>query len=329
MKDNTVLQSVEMYPQQVIAGWEAVMSKNIQLPEISNIVVCGMGGSTLGARVLDSFTSAIPITIVNHYDIPSFVNEKSLVVISSYSGNTEETVSCFYQALERNTNIFAIATGGKIADIAQQNQIFLYTIDPKENPSGQPRLATGYSIGALFGLLSKTGIDGITKEELEHALSLNHEEIKHNAQIYRDELKEKGVLFVASEHLIGSTHAIKNMINESAKTFSSLFELPELNHHLMEGLKHPESLKDNLAFFFVESDFYHDRVKRRYAITKDVVSQNEYKWFEYKAYSETKLKQVFEVLLLGSYLQVYLGEYYKEDLTQIPWVDYFKEKLSS
>lgn len=322
-----VTESVNLMPQQVMAGWSAVQNIETNFSDIKNIVVCGMGGSALGARILDSFTSNIPLKIVNNYNLPDFAEQNSLVIISSYSGNTEEIVSCFEQSVEKNLQTFVIATGGKIGELAEQNNTPFYKIDPKENPSKQPRLASGYSIGAMLSLFSKLNIVKVTKEDLESAL--NFESPKNKAQEIAEQVRENAVICVASEHLIGSTHAAKNMLNETSKNFSSLFELPELNHHLMEGLKHPINLRLSSKFLFIESDIYHPRIQKRYETTKDVVTQNEYKYLEYKAKGDTKLKQIFEVLALGGYLQIYLGQIYNEDPTSIPWVDYFKKKMAN
>lgn len=327
MDYSSVIKSVELMPDQVRAGWNEIENIRTDYHNIYNVVVCGMGGSALGARIINSFSSSIPIEIVNGYNLPDFAGSNTLIIISSYSGNTEETVSCFEQAIAKNLQTFAIAVGGKVADVAEANSIPLYRINPKENPSEQPRLASGYSIGAMLSLFSKLGILNLSKSDLDN--SLNFEFNREEAERIASELKDNGAIFVASEHLVGASHAAKNMFNETAKAFSTIFEIPELNHHLMEGLTHPESLKNNIKFLFIESDLYHQRIIKRYEITKDVVSKNDFKYISYNLKSKDKLAQIFEVLSLGGFLQIYLGQIYNSDPVSIPWVDYFKDKMTS
>lgn len=141
------------------------------------------------------------------------------------------------------------------------------------------------------------------------------------------ELKNKMPILTTSEHLAGAAHAVKNQLNESAKTFALLFDIPELNHHLMEGLRNPAKAKEYWQFLFFESDLFEARVKSRYPITKKVLDKNEVGYSSYKLSSKTKLAQVFELLALGSYLQYYLAALYEIDPLPIPWVDYFKKEL--
>ena len=109
--------------------------------------------------------------------------------------------------------------------------------------------------------------------------------------------------------------------------FCVLFDIPELNHHLMEGLKHPANNKDNLYFIFIDSDLYSNRIRQRFEITKDVVSQNNIQFSSFKPSSNDKLSQVFEVIQFAGFLNFYLSMLYEQDPAPIPWVDYFKTQL--
>jgi len=128
--------------------------------------------------------------------------------------------------------------------------------------------------------------------------------------------------------LVGNLHTIVNQINESAKNFSCYFPLPELNHHLMEGLTNPKNNSKNLIFVFIESNLYLKRIQLRYKITKEVLKKKNIEYVEFKAKEKTKILQSFEILLFGSYLSFYLSMLYKIDPSLIPWVEYFKKRLS-
>jgi len=138
---------------------------------------------------------------------------------------------------------------------------------------------------------------------------------------------EKYPYFIVSEFLTGVVNAIANQTNETSKSISSFRVIPELNHHLMEGLKHPKELKNIAFFIFFYSNLYSKSIKKRFEITKEVVKKNNIKTLWIELMGKTKLDQVFELVSLGSYFSMYLSMLYKEDPTVIPYVDYFKKRL--
>src|SRR3989344_465083 len=330
-----VLDTVNFLPDQLWEAWEE--SRKVTLPvtfkNFKRVLVCGMGGSALGGRVVKAYASdksSASIDVLTDYSLPSYVDSQTLIIASSYSGNTEETVSCLNQAIEKKLPVFVIAAGGKLIDLARANNLPVYILNPKFNPSNQPRLAVGYSIGAIFGALSNCGAINETDNEILEVvdfLKVEQGELKTNAEELAGIIRGKTPILVASEHLTGAVHVVKNQLNESAKSFSASFDIPELNHHLMEGLKNPNDVTSKLLFIFFSSGLYHERIQKRYPLTKEVVEKNNVATYEYKMVGDNKLKQVFEVIQLGSYVQMYLGALYQEDPLAIPWGDYFKEKL--
>lgn len=336
--------SIKSYPEQLLQSWNEVFELKIpdSYQKVENIVFCGMGGSALGARMVDAFAVEnrlrIPFEIFTGYHLPEYTSSNTLVVLSSYSGNTEEVVNCAHEVYSKNAKVFGITTGGKLEHILTEHNTPVYVFDPINNPSNQPRMATGYSSGAVLALLAKLGMLHVTREEVEDTArfmgmvikELDEDIPKANniAVSLFKKIDGKLPVLVASEHLVGVSHALKNSFNENAKTFAVLFDLPELNHHLMEGLAHPKQLKTLLHFIFIESEMYSDRVKKRYPITMDVVDQNNIDYSVYKVQADTKLSQMYEVLVVGSFVIYYLTKSLNINPTAIPWVDYFKEKLS-
>jgi glucose/mannose-6-phosphate isomerase len=151
----------------------------------------------------------------------------------------------------------------------------------------------------------------------------------HNpAKQLAHELYQKNVIIVASEHLVGSAYIFKNQINESAKQFSTMFEIPELNHHLLEGLAHPKDLSLQSAFFFLESHRYHPRIRARYPITRNIISDQEFGTPTYKPESNSKLTEAVEVVAFTSYVALYLSLLNTVDPGPNPWVDRLKSELS-
>lgn len=329
-----VLESVKLLPEQIKEAWDAVQLISLphEMRSLHEIVVSGMGGSALGGRIVKSYAQPslpVPFEVVTDYSLPNYVDENSLVIISSYSGNTEETVSVFHEALKRNAMIFVITTGGELEKIATAEQVPAYIFNPKNNPSGQPRMAVGYSIGAIFSLLASMNLLYVSEGEMYGAIASAKSFIETNgSKDYANKVFGKIPVFVTSEHLTGAVHVTKNQLNESAKTFSVQFEIPELNHHLMEGLGNPESTKQ-LVFLLYQSQLYSKQVQKRYPLTKEVIEKNNVQVEVYELKGDTRMQQVLEALIFGSFLQIHLVELYNADPMSIPWVDYFKERLAS
>lgn len=339
----SVLESVTLLPLQIKNTWEEVLALKLSLDsfkKIKNVVVIGMGGSALGARIIDSLSFEalkVPLEIVKGYHLPAYANQNTLVVVSSYSGNTEETLSGCREAMKRGCLIFAITTNGKLLKIVKEHQLPAYVFSEDYNPSKQPRLGLGYSIAAQLALLTKVGLVSLKTsqvieaanylEKLKNELRLIVPTKDNLAKKIAHEFERKVMIVVSSEHLIGAAHAFKNMINENSKTFALRFSLPEMNHHLLEGLSFPTDNKRFLKFFFLESDFYDPEIKKRYQVSQQVVKKNEIDFFSYKLKGRTRLVQVFEAIYLGGFVSTYLAFLNEVDPAPIPWVDYFKEAL--
>jgi len=327
--------SIDSLPDQCLHAWDE--ASKVQIPEeyktFDNVVMTGMGGSGLGARVIESvFGKELvkPLVRINDYGLPNFVSEKSLVICSSYSGNTEETLSGAQDAIAKRAKWLAIGGGGKLIETAKENSIPYYQIVPTYNPSNQPRMAIGYSVVGQLVLASKVGLINIQKQDIEVVVEVMRttQNRKQEAKQLAQKMIDRNIFFVSAEHLTGATHTINNQLNENAKVFSADYVLPELNHHLMEGLKNPTKNNQNLFLFFAESDLYSERLQKRMTITKDVVAKNNIEAYAFKLTSTTKLAQAFELIQFGAYVDYYLALLYGVDPAPIPWVDYFKDQLA-
>ncbi|OGM10399.1 hypothetical protein A2Z67_06135, partial [Candidatus Woesebacteria bacterium RBG_13_36_22] len=324
-------------------AWEEIDALYIppDYKNVNNVVVSGMGGSALGARIIDSYivdTIRLPIEIYNEYHLPNYVNEDTLVISYSYSGNTEETINATYEALKRNAKVFCITTGGDLAMIAKKEKLPSYIFNPTNNPSNEPRMSLGYSIGAYLSLFHKLGFISLDRDSLDDAINFMYriltefnENIDSDRNLpykYAVSFKNYIPILIASEYLYGIAYAIKNQLNENAKTFSFIFDIPELNHHLLEGLQYPLQNRLNLKFLFFDSKIYSERIQKRYKITMDVIEKNGYDYMVYKPISENKLNQLFEVFIFGSLVAYHMSKIRNVDPLVIPWVDYFKKQLA-
>lgn len=307
---------------------------------VNNILVLGMGGSALGAHIFKTLFAQdlkIPVEIVNDYKLPKFVNDKTLVIASSYSGSTEEVLTGVQQAKRMQAKILCISAGGKLAKYAKKNNLSALIFSTENNPSNQPRMELGYSIIGQLLLLNQIELLKISKNKISLIIkTLAYYDSQFSALISaKDNLAKQLALFtndssiwyVASEHLSGNAHVAANQMNENAKRFGGYYILPELNHHLLEGINSPQNNKNNLLFVFFESKLYHTRNQKRYKITKKVLDKNDINYFTYSCQEKDKLAQMCEVLVFSSYVSFYSAVLQEIDPSPIPWVDYFKKQM--
>lgn len=308
--------------------------------QVKNIVVSGMGGSRFPALIIRELFKeqiTVPYVINDDYHLPGFVNQKSLVVLSSYSGTTEEVVTNGKRAKEMGARITGVTAGGEVEHLLKEHNETGYVFNPVYNPSGQPRIGFGYSVGGHLGLLMKLGFLSLDKKEVDAALenlpsllasfTLALPKNQNPAKQLAEKLQERYPYYLVAEHLIGVGNAVQNQTNETAKSISSYRVIPELNHHMMEGLKFPSEHAKMALFILFYSSLYSPSIQKRFSITKDVIEQNHIETVQYKLKGKTKIEQAFELMGFGSYLTMYLSVLYGQDPSAIPYVDYFKKKL--
>ncbi|MGD9129127.1 MAG: SIS domain-containing protein [Candidatus Woesebacteria bacterium] len=339
---SNVLGSVEALADQIKHIWEiadqslSFKSKN----EIENVVVTGMGGSALGPDVVKYLFKEkldLPFEVVNSYTLPNYVNQHSLVILSSYSGTTEEVLACSKEVEKKNAQVMVITAGGELKKIAEKKSYPLLLIDPKYNPCGEPRMAIGYAIFGMIALLSKAGIIQISEDETKEVITtiisviekckVEVEAEKNQAKTLAFALYDKRPIFVASEFLTGAAHVAANQSNENAKAFADYKIIPEINHHLMEGLHFPKSNTYSHLFIFFNSSLYNPRNQKRMKLTQRVVEKNQIETLSIKLESESKITQVFELITLTAYSIFYLSMLENVNPDAIPYVDWFKAQM--
>lgn len=327
--------STELMAKQLRSAWDEVNTLDLgpSLQSIQNIIFCGMGASIYGALVTRSLEGAAfpyPTEVITDYHLPAYVNENTLVVLTSYSGSTEEVLSCAEEAKTKNAKMVVLTKGGKLAEFAQTNHVPSYIFDGKLNPSGVPRLGNGYSILGLLGLLNKLGIVSIEEREITDAITRIEEkipELRTKAMNDSEELVGTLPVIFAAEHLSGNAQILRNQFNETSKAFSAFYLVPDLNHHLMEGLQFPADSK--LVFLTFSSPNYSAKIKKRMELTIDVVRQNKHVIKNFQTNGQSIYDDFMEMLIYGSFLTLFLGLRYDQNPAINPWVDWFKEKLAT
>jgi glucose/mannose-6-phosphate isomerase len=327
---------------QVEDAWEQVSKLEIKIDagKVRNIVVAAMGGSALGPDVIKRALKAelhLPLEIVNDYALPGYVNEFSLVILSSYSGTTEETLSALKQAQELGAQVLIITTGGDLAKHMKEHNTPGYIIKVNHNPSDQPRMAIGYSVFGIIALLTKAGILKLTDSDINGVIAtIRRLSRELNVEVAQDDNGAKQMAFqmlqrvpvlIAAEHLEGAVHVFQNQLNENAKTYAEYRVLPELNHHLMEGLRFPDNNEGNFFFVLINSSLYNERTQKRVLITQTVLENAKFDTIELHVVSGTRLEQAFEIITFGAFTNFYLAMLEGIDPAPISTVDFFKEQL--
>ncbi|PIR61668.1 MAG: hypothetical protein COU66_02575 [Candidatus Pacebacteria bacterium CG10_big_fil_rev_8_21_14_0_10_44_11] len=339
---SNMLGSVESLHKQLSHAWEA--TEKIEFApsaKITQVVVAGMGGSALGADVIKSLYKTeldVSFDIVRDYSLPAYVSENTLVILASYSGTTEEIVACAQEAIDKKAQIMVIAAGGTLIELAEKHHWAHYQIDPTYNPSAQPRMAIGYAVFGMICLLGKAGILSLTKAEVDQVAGVIQTTVEASgvevpqesnpAKLLAYAMYDKRPIFVIAGFLEGAGHVVANQCNENAKAYADYKVIPELNHHLMEGLRFPSSNKSTHVFVLINSALYHPRCQVRMKLTQTIIEANHIETMKLELQAPTKLAQVFETIALVGFAGFYLSMIEGIDPSPIPFVDTFKDELA-
>lgn len=328
--------SVKEFPKQALLAWNLALSLDLpqELGFCKNIVFCGMGGSALPADVIRSvFDISVPFIINSNFSLPSFVDDKTLVILASYSGNTTEVLSCLDEAKNKGCKIIGLTKGGELNKRLEEAGLTVFKYTVENNPSGQPRMGICYGIFGLLGIMHVLGyvkrvgddLSSIVTEEID-GMEKYIDKALMNAKVAANKIYGKLPVVFAAEHLIGSAHILSNQINETAKTFSVWHVLPEANHHLLEGLKYPEL---PIIGIFLESKHYGGDLKDRISLTEKVLVTAGKETVNYNLQSHSRFSEVLAYLQFSSLLTIEVAKLNDEDPMEINTVKYFKEQLSS
>ncbi len=336
---NQMLFHVENFLEQCQQGEKIARAFSIPTyNSVESIVICGMGGSAIGGDLIRSYAShwtATPIEVVRNYSLPNYVGPKTLVICSSYSGNTEETLSCFDIAKSRKAQIFAISTGGKLQDLCK-----LDSIPCLEIPGGlQPRAALGYSFMPLLVFFESQGWIPDQKEAIQSLYEILQEEKNENSfSISSDSCPTKKialtlqnkfpVIYVGQDTFQPIGARWQAQFNENAKNFAHNFVLPEMNHNEILGWSHPSELIKNFHVLMLMDEDYHPQTKKRFEIVKKLIQSNCAGITVIPSKGKTLLARLFSFLSLGDFISVYLAYLNQQDPTPIPAIDHLKRELA-
>ncbi len=343
LDSKNMLEEINTLPDQLQTAWKLGQKQSLpKKKHIERVIICGMGGSAIGADLLAAFTeSTCPIPIVVHrdYGLPAWAHgPETLVIASSHSGNTEETLDSFAVALEKKCSLVAVTTGGKLSEMAAQENIPLVVF----THPGQPRAAVGHSFGLLLAIMVKMGILG-DPNELDNNISSTIEEMKNqqekflvNVPVAKNPAKRMaGQLMGRWVNVFGAgilapvARRWKTQINEIAKSGAGFEILPEADHNTLAGLVNPEEVLTRTFSLFLHSSFDHPRNRLRLEFTRKEFMIEGMNTDAHTAMGSTSLSQIWTTLHFGDYTAFYLAVAYGVDPTPVDVLENFKKSLKS
>ncbi len=332
-------QHLQGLPKQCRDAWNR--AKKFELPKdyttVDKVVVTGMGGSAIGGDLVRSLFEAQKKTIIfvnREYGLPAFVDDKTLVIASSYSGNTEETLSAFSQSLEKKCKKLAVTTGGKLKPMAEKAGVPVFTIDYV----GQPRAALGYGFMSLIAFLQTLGlvkdqtveVEGMIKD-LEKQLAELKETVptgSNRAKQLAGKLSGKIAVIYGAGILSQVAHRWKTQMNENGKACAFYEIFSELNHNAVVGYQFPQKLTSEIYVVMLRCPALHHRILLRYKITGDMLAQSGIGYEIIDSRGKSELSQMMSLIYLGDWVSLYLAMLNETDPTPVKIIEYLKKRLS-
>ncbi len=328
--------------QELIEGFIEQLKKSMKIAQneqviqaqdgIQNLVVAGLGGSGIGANLVESLVRQhmpIPYVITKTYDIPNFVDENTLFVASSFSGGTEETLAALEKAIARKAKIFAITSGGKLLEMAKA-QGFNYVQIPNEAPC--PRAFIGLSFIQLIYALKHFGfMEDFFTPHLDEGVALlesKTEQIKEQAKALAQDFYQKQVIVYGDTPMLPVITRLQQQLNENSKQLCHTNIFPEMNHNELVGWGLEPSVYANTTVLMIRSSFDHERVSRRMEICKPIFAEKASKVVELKPEGESFIAQNIYLIHLFDWASYYLSELNGVDAFEIKQINYLKSELA-
>jgi len=316
------------------------MAMNFDLPQgyssVSRVVVLGIGGSAIGSDLVSNLVvseAKLPILVHRDYNLPAFIDSKTLVITSSYSGMTEETLSSFEQALETDSKKLVITTGGELKAIAEERNVPVFSFDCK----AQPRTVLPFSSLPILGFLQRLGfINNKSADIVETVETLERlsQRINEGMSLSQNPAKQLAnrlyghlTIVYGADILSEVAHRWKTQLNENSKAWAFYEVFPELNHNAVVGYQFPPELASRIVVVLLRSAYLSKRIQLRYQVTCQLLEQAKVCHQIVDSEGTSPLSQMMSLVLFGDYVSYYLAILYKIDPSPVKGIDYLKEQL--
>lgn len=295
-------------------------------PPAHRYFLIGMGGSHLSADLALIWNPKLPIKIISDYGLPQDVTKNDLVIASSYSGNTEETIDGLKIAIKKKIPVVVVAVGGKLIDLAKKHNLPYIQLP---NTNIQPRLALGFSLRALLKIVGdKKGL----KESARLAETLKPEKFEKNGKALAQKLIDQVPIIYSSRQNFAIAYNWKIKLNETGKIPAFYNVLPELNHNEMNGFdvqKSTKQLCNKFHFIFLKDKDDHPRVQKRFEILARLYKKRGLLVETVELKGKTAFEKMFSSLILADWVSLFIAEHYGLEAEQVPMVEEFKKLMSA
>lgn len=329
-----MMSSVEELPKSLSDGLRRGRMSGLPRFSPREVVFCGVGGSAIGGELLHEWITSscpIPCAVIRDYSLPAHVGKDSLVIVSSYSGNTEETLSMFEDARKKRAKVLAVSSGGQLAKMSESVDVPFVRV-----PSGlMPRASIGYMFGAMLGALERSGIVSVDKQVEEAIRVMGKTRACCKQSVRTQDNPAKVLAHEMYSHLpviIGygiSKPVAKrwaDQLSENGKSLAFSLDLPEMDHNAIVGLVKDQRSK-GLACVFLQHDGASKQMAKRVAATKEMIARVA-PVYSTDAMGLSPLARMFSLIMMGDYVSVYLAVLRNEDPSANDVIDDLKEILS-
>ena len=303
------------------------------------VVLAGMGGSAAGGDLMADLAMTkgvpLPITVWRNFRLPPWAGEETLVVVSSYLGETEEALSAFHAALEQGARLIALTSGGSLGRLARKHGVPVIRISHQ----GEPRTAVGWSLAAPIAVLESLKLFPPMGDEIEAAARLADEQAErygestpeaHNpAKALARRLHGRLPVIYGAGLLGAVARRWKTDINENAKSWAVVESLPELGHNAVTAYDLPDFARQSATVLFLRSSFQDPRTGMRFQAVGELLDEAGILHASVEAQGSTPLSHILDAVCLGGWVSYYLGLLYGVDPSATPGIDYVKRRLAA
>jgi len=296
--------------------------------QYTSVLVCGLGGSGIGGKIISLLVNEeikVPFILSNDYSIPACVNSNTLLIASSYSGNTEETISAVREGKNRGAEIVVITSGGELLEMAQQNS-WNHLVVPKGQ---QPRAMLVYSLVQQLYILRKynliSDIELLNLSNVTTFLESEKNHIQEDAMRIANHFHLKTPVIYSGSYFEGIAIRFRQQLNENAKMLCWNHVLPEMTHNELVGWA---GGNESISVVYLKTDFDHPRTNYRWEISKEIIARKTPHVTEIRAKGISRLAQNFYLIHLTDWISYYLSELKKIDVVEVNVINHLKTEMS-
>jgi glucose/mannose-6-phosphate isomerase len=301
---------------------------------VNKIIITGLGGSAISGDLLKNFLKdeiTVSVQINRNYFLPSFADENTLLIASSYSGNTEETISAFKDGMRRKCKIICLSTGGKLEKLAIDNSIPLIRLQK----GFQPRYALGLSFFSLLKVFEKLKFILSQEKIINRIISL----WKEKAAEYSDEenialtIAQQltgfvPIIYSASDYTNAVGYRFKSQLNENSKLHAFHHEFPEMNHNEIIGWESHQQKQLHTKVIYLFDETYHSQIKKRFQIVSEFIKKSDVEIISLESKENDFKVRIMDLIFLVDWISFYLGVIRGFDPSEIEYINLLKDRLT-